>query len=153
VDDGEGGRWLEPPLLPRLPDPPYDRVMVRGASLMRVYSPAGAKIEGRDGGRAAIVVAWARLGDGRGWGVLMAWAGNWQGADHRATARPRWGWVRLDAERVKPVKPRPEREGSEIEWFGSWPGCALDEAMYHAAVELPKERREAAVTPRPWVDG
>jgi hypothetical protein len=152
VDDGTGGRWLEDPLLPTLPDPPADRVVVHGASLVRVYSPAGSKIEGRDGGRAAIVIAWARLGDGESWAVLMAWAGNWMGADHRPTVRPRWGWVRLDEARVKPQKPRPKIEGSEIEWFGSWSGCAMEEAMYHAAVGLPKEQREAAITPRPWVE-
>jgi hypothetical protein len=67
------GKWTEPTLLPELPPPPPDRIRVRGARLVRVYDPPGtAKV---DGGREAVVLAWARLPDGA-WAILLAWAGH-----------------------------------------------------------------------------
>ena len=149
MDDGEGGRWLDPPLLPRLPDPPEDRIVVRGAQLVSVFSPPETLRPGRsDGGTYAVVVAWARLGDGA-WGALLAWGGRWQGADNRTTARPRWGWGRVLEELVK-VRPPLSPDPPGRLWHGSWERSSLDDAMHHAAVELPPELRAAALMPRPW---
>ena len=96
------------------------------------------------------MLAWARLGDG-GWGVLLAWAGGWRGVDRRQVERPRWGWCRLIADLVKAQRPR-RYEDPAHRWHGHWEGSVLEEAVEHAAIDLPRELRAAALTPRWTMD-
>jgi hypothetical protein len=152
VDDGEGGKWTEKrPLLPKLPPAPVARIVVRGAQLVRVYSPPDTLKPGRtDGGRGAVILAWARTGDA-GWGVLLAWAGYWLGPDLRQGDRPRWGRCRLIEELVQPQRPRQFADPEQL-WHGHYVGSHMDQAVEHAAIELPRDLRQAALTPYPCTD-
>jgi hypothetical protein len=109
-------KWTEGPLLPWLPPPPPDRIMVRGAKYVRIYStPGSRKI---DGGREAVILAWARCADG-GWGVLLAWAGWCTSSLNKGTAHARWGWCRYEEQQVCPLVPvRSHNPGIEYAWYG-----------------------------------
>lgn len=149
------GRWTEPPILPEVPAPPPDRIVVRGARLVRVYGSSESRdVAGkprRDGGREAVVLAWARMPDGA-WAVLMAWTRYWTDEDPpHGTALAQHGWYRYDEERVKPQKTRrPNYEGAE--WHGWHEDSELAQAIRDAAATLPPEMREQATTPAPDPD-
>lgn len=141
---GDQGHWVEPPLLPPLPPPPPDRIQIRGAKLVRVYDPPGtAKV---DGGREAVVIAWARLPDGA-WAVLLAWAGRWMdiGTSHQTEAA-RWGWCRYDEARVKPRRP-PQVLYEGACWHGWHEDGELNRAIHEAVASLPEHLRATAIQP------
>lgn len=145
---GESGdrEWLEDPLLPELPAPPFDRIQVRGARLVRVYDEPGTRRQ--DGGREAVIVAWAQLPDG-GWAVLLAWA-SLAKLGIKTTALARWCWCRLIEDRVKPVRPKRGTEPDPDQaWHGWFEPGELSEAIWQAAATLPERLRKAAVTPAP----
>jgi len=134
----ESGRWIEAPILPALPPPPPERIVIRGARLVRVMTPQGGHTD-------AVILAWARLGSGA-WGALAAWGGHWQQGG-RTTVRARWGWVRLVAVQVRPVEP-PRRRIEGAEWHGWHAESEFARAVREAALMLPADRRDAALTPR-----
>lgn len=143
----EAGRWTDEPLLPELPPPPADRIIVRGAQLVRVYTVDHPDPRRRRGYSEAVILAWARTG-AEGWGVLLAWGGSWrQQIGGRTTVKARWSWCRLREDRVKPVRPPPLQ--AEDEWHGHHPLSEFSEAVRLAAQLLPEELREAALTPAP----
>jgi hypothetical protein len=135
------GRWIEEPVLPLLPPPPADRILVRGTRLIRVAFIHRGQ---RRGFTEAAVLAWARTGDG-GWGVLTAWQGAWQ-ENGRTTGRARWGWCRLDVDLVEP-RPVPRRIAEDDEWHGHHPMEEFTEAIRQAAASLPEHLRQAALAP------
>lgn len=146
------GRWTEPPILPEVPAPPPGRILVRGARLVRIYDGTESRtVSGRprpDGGREAVILAWARMPDG-GWAILLAWTSYWlwENPPHQ-TALARHGWYRLDEERVKPRKPpRTLTEGAD--WHGWHPESEISIAIRRAAETLPPEMREQAMRPAP----
>ena len=142
--------WTEGPILPELPPPPVDRIQVRGAQLAQIYDPPGTKLMlgGRprpDGGREAVVLAWARI-PGGGWAVLLAWT-SYAKLNARGTALARCGWYRHDPQRVKPKAP-PRYLDDEAQWHGWHEMSELHQAILEAATLLPEDMREAALTPR-----
>lgn len=139
--DANTGRWTEEPVLPELPPPPTDRVLVRGAQLIRVTFVHGGQ---RRGFTEAMILAWARTGDG-GWGVLTSWLGAWQ-ENGRTTGRARWGWCRLIEDLVEPRR-LPQHVAEDDEWHGHHPLDQFTEAMRQAAASLPEHLRQAALTP------
>jgi hypothetical protein len=141
---GDQGKWVEGPLLPTLPPPPPERIEVRGARLVRVFSPPGTvKV---DGGREAVALARAQLPDGS-WAVLLAWAGHWAYEDPpHQTEAARWAWCRYDPERVKPHRPpRVLYEGAC--WHGWHADSQLNVAVREAVASLPEHLRETAIQP------
>ena len=141
------GHWVESPLLPdAVPAPPLDRIVIYGAKLVRVYGEPGGKKP--DGGREAVIVAWARMPDGR-WAVLLAWAGHWMSekGPHQSE-RARWGWYVLDPERVKPRTP-PQVLYEGAMWTGWHEDSELSIAMREAAGTLPGDMQAAALKPAP----
>ena len=145
------GRWTEPPILPEVPAPPPDRILVRGARLVRIYDGTDSRdVAGkprRDGGREAVVLAWARTSDG--WAVLLAWTSYWafEQPPHQ-TALARYGWYLLDEARVKPQKP-PRTLAEGAAWHGWSTDGELQKAITRAADTLPSEMRAQATTPAP----
>lgn len=147
--DGRG-RWTEGPILPEVAAPPPARILVRGARLVRVYDGAGARdVAGRpraDGGRDAVILAWARL-PGGAWVVLLAWTSYWayESPPHQ-TALARFGWYVLDEQRVRPRMP-PRALGEDQAWHGWSPEGELQRAIDGALLLLPERLRAAAATP------
>lgn len=143
---GDQGHWAEPPLLPVLPPPPPERIEARGARLVRVFSPPGTlKV---DGGREAVVLAWAQLPD-RSWAVLLAWAGHWAYEDPpHQTEAARWSWCRYDPGRVEPRRP-PQVLYEGAEWNGWHHESQINVAVRAAVASLPEHLREAAIRPAP----
>lgn len=144
------GRFIEPPLLAETTPPPPDRILVRGARLVRVYGGISSRdVSGKprpDGGREAVILAWARMPD-RGWAVLMAWTSYWlyENPPHQ-TGLARWGWYVLDEERVKPRKP-PRTLDEDAAWHGWATEGELQKAIDQAVLLLPPALREQALTP------
>jgi hypothetical protein len=149
--DERRGHFTEPPILPEVPAPPPDRILVRGARLARIYGerqiPDVRGRERRGGGRDAVILAWARRRDG--WAVLLAWTSYYMYEDPpKQTEAARWGWYVLDEQRVKPMRaPRASYEGAA--WHGWHQDSELNVAIERAALLLPAEVRERAKTPMP----
>lgn len=142
--------YTEGPILAELAPPPPDLIRVRGAQLVQIYDePGGVRMVNgrpqRDGGREAVVLAWAPIPAG-GWAVLLAWT-SYARLDLRATALARWGWYRLAEQRVKP-RPQPRTVPADAEWHGWHELSELHQAIVRAAATLPEQLREAALTPR-----
>lgn len=144
MDEDTGGRWVEEPILPLLPPPPADRILVRGTQLVHVAFVHNGQ---RRGFTEAAVLAWARTGDG-GWGALTAWQGAWRQGNGRTTGRARWGWCRLDLDLVEPRR-APQRVAEDDEWHGHHPLAAFTQAIRQAAASLPEHLRQAALAPAP----
>jgi hypothetical protein len=143
--DDEGGRWIEEPLLPELPAPAADQIIVRGAQLVRVVFGDVAADSRHQGYTEAVVLAWAKTAQG-GWGVLLAWGGSWRQRNGRSTVKARWAWCRLLPDRVTPV-PRPRALLPEDEWHRHHPGSEFSEAVRAAAASLPEHLRDRALQP------
>lgn len=144
----ESWHFTEPPILPELVPPPISAVRVRGAQLVQIYGPPHPDPWGRpkpDGGREAVILAWAAI-PGGGWAVLLAWT-SYALVDLHATALARFGWYRLDAARVQPKRP-PSQVSEGFEWTGWHPDSQINVAVRAAALLLPEEMRAAAVVPR-----
>lgn len=133
-------------MLPEVPAPPSDRVLVRGARLVRVYDPPGHARGLADGGREAVILAWARTPD-RHWAVLMAWTSYWafENPPHQ-TALARCGWYVLDEQRIRPRRP-PRTLGEDRAWHGWSPEGELQNAIDGALLLLPEDLRAAAAAP------
>jgi len=149
--DERRGHFTEPPILPEVSPPPADRILVRGARLVRIYGerqiPDVSGRERRGGGRDAVVLAWARRPDG--WAALMAWTSYYAFVDPpKQTEAARWGWYVLDEQRVKPMRaPRASYEGAA--WHGWSSEGELQRAIDQAAQTLPPGLREQATSPAP----
>jgi hypothetical protein len=147
--DAAAVQWTEPPILPWLDPPPPERIIVRGARLVRIYNDEHADPRRSHGFREAVILAWARRGDGR-WGALMAWAGWCRSERGTGTEAARCGWVLVDEQRVRPVAPaRSHLPGIEYTWYGREEPCELGHAIRAAAQMLPEQLRTAALTPAP----
>lgn len=145
MDEDEGGRWVEDPILPEVEPPAPGDILVRGAQLLRRVNIEAHNKSSRGGHTDMVALAWARLPDGD-WAVLAAWQGAWRQESGRTTGKARYGWVRLLEDRVEPVDRPPQIEG--FEWFGWHRDSALGKAVRAAALLLPEGMREAALTPK-----
>lgn len=143
----DAGRWVDDPILPEVSAPPPERVLVRGAQLIRVINVDAPNRASRKGFTEAVILAWARLPDGD-WAVLAAWQGAWQQHGH-TTGLARCGWVRLLTDRVQAM-PIPPVSGliDGAQWHGHHELSQFAEAVRQAALLLPEDQREAALTPR-----
>lgn len=147
----EPPQYTEDPILPEITPPPPGRIQVRGAQLMQIFDSKdrtltiGGKTR-KDGGREAVALAWARIPDG-GWAVLLAWT-SYARIGLQATALARWGWYRLDRERVEP-KPAPRTLNEGAAWHGWHAESELHKAVLKAVRLLPGHLRELAIKPRP----
>ena len=112
---------------------------------MRIYSPPG--LRKIDGGREAVILAWAQRSDRR-WGVLLAWTGWGLDSSNRGTARARWGWCGYEQAQVRPLVPaRSHNPEIEYAWYGQAEPNELGFAIWAAAGLLPANLRKAALTP------
>lgn len=142
----ERGRWEEDAILPELAAPPADSIQVRGAQLVHRLNVEAHNTPSREGYTEAVILAWAPLPDG-GWAVLAAWLGAWRREDGRTTGKARYGWCRLLEDRVRPVDP-PRTLIDGAEWHGHHELSQFALAVRQAALLLPENLREAALTPK-----
>lgn len=142
------GRWTDDPPLPALLDPPVERIVVYGAQLVRVMQVDQPDPRRRRGFTEAMILAWARTGDGE-WGCLLAWSGHWQQAGGRMTGKARHGWCRhLAGHVVTMPPPHPATLHEEDEWHRHHPDDQFSVAVRAAAASLPEPLRERALLPR-----
>jgi len=149
--DAATAEWTEGPILPWVDpyeSPPAELIIVRGARYVRVYNgPDRGRNHPPDGFREAIVLAWAQRTD-RSWAALMAWAGWCRSPRLTGTEAARCGWLLVDEQRVRPVKPmRSHHPDIAYAWYGHEEPCELGRAIRAAAEMLPEQLRAAALTP------
>jgi hypothetical protein len=162
VGDEESGEfpgepvWLDdpplPPVNPRDPHrpPPAERILVRGAQLVRVHFPDHPNPKLR-GFIEVVVLAWARIPNSEHWAGLCVWLGTVQEpGPHGAhtTGAGRYAWLRMLPDRVQSWRPPHRYLECDAGWHGMGEPGQVSDAIARAAATLPEELRQAALTPR-----
>jgi hypothetical protein len=142
-------RWLDDPPLPELAPPPAQRILVRGAQVVRVHFTDEPN-EKQRGHIEVVVIAWARL-PGGDWAGLCVWLAAVRKPGPRGTRTTgggRYGWLRMLPDRVQSWRPpRPYLADPDEGWHGQGEPGEVSAAIERAAATLPEEVRERAVRP------